>query len=286
MAISIQHFFHEPSYTYSYVVSDRESGHCAVIDPVLDFDAASGATGTEAFTEIISYIRTNRLDLRWILETHAHADHLSSAKAIQNQIGGKVAIGEKVGEVQTAFKKIFNLGDEFVADGRQFDRLIADGETVALGASRIMALATPGHTPACLSYLIEDALFCGDTLFMPDYGTARCDFPGGDAGTLYDSIQTLLKQPPETRIFLCHDYAPNGRDYQFLTTVADQRENNIHIGGGISKEAFVAMRTQRDAGLNMPALILPSLQINIRAGALPPVEDNGTAYLKLPLNLF
>jgi len=285
MAITVKEFFHEPTFTYSYVIADNQSRKAAIIDPVLDFDSASGTTGSHSAAQIIRYIQAENLDLKWIMETHAHADHLSGAKAIQQQIGGRIIIGAKISGVQSVFKSIFNLGEEFIADGSQFDRLVAEGETIQLGDSIFTALATPGHTPACISYLIDDALFCGDTLFMPDYGTARCDFPGGDAATLYDSIEQLLKLPATTRIFMCHDYAPGGRDYQFLTSVAEQQEKNIHVGGDISREEFIAMRTRRDAGLNMPALILPALQINIRAGDLPPVEDNGTAYLKLPINL-
>jgi len=285
MAVTIKEFFHPPTFTYSYIVADNQSKQAAIIDPVLDFCAASGTTGTDSADQLISYIKAENLELQWIMETHAHADHLSGAKAIQQQIGGQIAIGARISEVQSVFKSVFNLEDEFVADGRQFDRLLEDGATLPLGDSTFTVIATPGHTPACVSYLIDDALFCGDTLFMPDYGSARCDFPGGDAATLYDSVQRLLKLPANTRMFMCHDYAPGGRDYEFLTSIGEQLEKNIHVGGGSSKEEFIAMRTERDENLKMPALILPSLQVNIRAGDFPPAEDNGTAYLKLPVNL-
>jgi glyoxylase-like metal-dependent hydrolase (beta-lactamase superfamily II) len=285
MAIVIQHFFHQPSFTYSYVIADNQSKQAAVIDPVLDFDLASGTTDSHSVDQIIGHLRSAGLELRWILETHAHADHLSGAKVIQDALGGKIAIGANIPEVQGVFKSIFNLDKEFVADGSQFDQLFSEGEQIPLGESAFTVLATPGHTPACVSYLIDDALFCGDTLFMPDYGTARCDFPGGDAGVLYDSIQQIFSLPTATRIFMCHDYGPNGRDYQFQTSVAEQRDQNIHVGGGKSRDEFVARRSERDATLGMPALMLPAVQINIRAGGMPPPEENGTAYLKLPLNL-
>ncbi|MDF1818139.1 MAG: MBL fold metallo-hydrolase [Immundisolibacteraceae bacterium] len=286
MAITIKHFFHQQSCTYSYVVTDEQSRQTAIIDPVLDFQPASGRTDTESAQQVIDHIRNEGLDLKWILETHAHADHLTGARAIQAAIGGQLAIGENITQVQTEFGSVFNLAEEFMADARQFDHLLKDGEELPLGESSIRVLATPGHTPSCVSYLIDDALFCGDTLFMPDFGTARCDFPGGDAATLYDSIQRLLALPGQTRMFMCHDYAPNGRDYQCLTSVEQQLNENIHIGNGVTRESFVAMRSERDATLSMPALILPSLQVNIRAGDFPPVEGNGVAYLKIPLNAF
>ena len=284
MAITIKHFFHQQSCTYSYVVTDQQSKQAAIIDPVLDFSPASGKTGSDSADQLIDYIQNHNLDLKWILETHAHADHLTGARAIQAKIGGQIAISAIVTAVQAVFKSVFNLGEEFVADGNHFDHLLEDGEVLPLGESAFTVLATPGRTPACMSYLINDALFCGDTLFMPDFGTARCDFPGGDAATLYDSIQRLLALPDQTRMFMCHDYAPNGRDYQYLTSVGEQAKQNIHIGGGTSRESYIALRSERDATLTMPALILSALQVNIRAGDFPPVEDNGTAYLKLPLN--
>lgn len=284
MAITIEHFFHQQSCTYSYIVTDQQSKQAAIIDPVLDFSPASGKTGSDSADQLIDYIQNHNLDLKWILETHAHADHLTGARAIQAKIGGQIAISAIVTVVQAVFKSVFNLGEEFVADGSHFDHLLENGEVLPLGESAFTVLATPGHTPACMSYLINDALFCGDTLFMPDFGTARCDFPGGDAATLYDSIQRLLALPDQTRMFMCHDYAPNGRNYQYLTSVGEQAKQNIHIGGGTSRESFIALRSERDATLTMPALILSALQVNIRAGDFPPVEDNGTAYLKLPLN--
>lgn len=286
MGINICHFFHPATYTYSYVVVDQATNQAAVIDPVLDFTPASGATATTSAEELMAYIQSQGLELKWILETHVHADHLTAAKTIKETVGGQTGIGARVTDVQGVFKSVFNLGDEFIPDGSQFDRLLADGDTLPLGESRIAVLSTPGHTPACVSYLIDDALFVGDTLFMPDYGTARCDFPGGDAATLFDSIDRLLALPAATRMFMCHDYGPTGREYQYMSTVGEQLENNIHVGGGVSKEEYVATRSARDAELSMPALILPSLQINIRAGDLPPAEDNGTSYLKLPLNAF
>ena len=286
MAITINHFFHQQSCTYSYVVADESSKEAAIIDPVLDFDPASGATSSDSADQLIDHIQARNLNLKWILETHAHADHLTGARAIQEKLGGQIAISAEVTAVQAVFKSVYNLGEEFVADGKHFDHLVQDEEVLPLGESAFTVIASPGHTPACVTYLIDDALFCGDTLFMPDFGTARCDFPGGDAATLYDSIQRLLALPGKTRMFMCHDYAPNGRDYQHLTSVEQQLKENIHIGNGVSRESFVAMRTERDATLNMPALILPSLQVNIRAGDFPPAEANGTAYLKLPLNAF
>lgn len=285
MQPQVNAFFHAPTFTYTYVVSDGVNPACAVIDPVLDFDYKSGSTATKAADEVIAFIQRQGLTLEWILETHAHADHISAAKYYQAQLGGKIAIGAQIPLVQAVFKKVFNYGDEFSADGTQFDALLDANCQLKIGALDVKVLHTPGHTPACVSYDIAGHLFVGDTLFMPDVGTARCDFPGGDAKVLYDSIQTLLGYPDETPIYLCHDY-PHGREAQYLTTVAEQKAHNIHIGGGKSCEAFVAMRNARDATLEMPNLILPSIQINIRAGALPDVENNGVSYLKLPLNQF
>ena len=289
MSMTIEHFYHQPTATLSYVVADSESKEAAVIDPVLDFVAAAGRTSTDSVQKIIDYLQGNDLKLRWILETHAHADHLSGADLLKKELGGEIAIGKAITQVQEVFKTLFNIGDELVADGRDFDRLLADGDTLPLGNLQIRTLSTPGHTPACSCYQIEDAVFVGDTIFMPSFGTARCDFPGGDAGTLYDSIQKLLSLPPETRLFMCHDYPKKGESYRYLTSVQEEREQNIHLtlapaAGQSPKQAYVEMRSGRDAGLGAPALILPALQYNIRAGKPPQPEDNGVAYLKLPLN--
>ncbi|MGM0768054.1 MAG: MBL fold metallo-hydrolase [Pseudomonadota bacterium] len=283
----VQHFFDEPTNTFSYVVRDPDSSACAIIDSVLDFDYAAGRTDVRSADEIIAYIRREGLTVEWILETHVHADHLSAAPYLHDKLGGRTGIGAHIVEVQNIFGKAFNAGTEFVRDGSQFGRLFNEGDQVEIGNLKVRVLHTPGHTPACLTYVIGDAAFVGDTLFMPDYGTARCDFPGGDARTLYRSIQKVLALPPETRIFLCHDYkAPDRETYQHLTTVAEQRRENVHVHEGISEEEFVRMRTERDATLDMPRLILPSVQVNMRAGHMPPAEDNGQVYLKVPLNLF
>jgi glyoxylase-like metal-dependent hydrolase (beta-lactamase superfamily II) len=282
--LQIESFFDEATSTVSYIVFDRATQACAVIDSVLDYDPKSGRTSTASADRIIARVRELDARLEWILETHVHADHLSAAPWIKQQLGGRLGIGEHIVTVQQVFGKLFNAGSEFERDGSQFDHLFRDGETFTIGSLQARALHTPGHTPACMSYLIEDAAFVGDTLFMPDYGTARCDFPGGNARTLYRSIRTLLSLPPDTRLFMCHDYMPDGRAPRWETTVADERAHNIHVHDGISEDDFVAMRTARDATLDMPVLILPSVQVNMRAGHLPPPEDNGTRYLKIPLD--
>lgn len=280
----IKAFFDPATYTISYVVHDKAGGPCAIIDPVLDFDAKAARTSTVSAQAILDYVAAQGLAVEWILETHAHADHLSSAYWIKQQVGGKIGIGEGITGVQQHFAGLFNLGSEFVADGSQFDHLFAAGEQFSLGELSCEVLFTPGHTPACISYRIEDAVFVGDTLFMPDYGTARADFPGGDARALYQSIQHILALPPETRLFMCHDYLPNGREPQWETTVAEQRRANLMVHEGVSEQDFVAARHKKDAALAAPVLILPSLQVNIRAGQLPTAEANGIQYLKLPLN--
>jgi len=283
----VQHFFDEPTNTFSYVVRDPASQACAIIDSVLDFDYASGTTDVRSADEIVEYVRANGLSVEWILETHVHADHLSAAPYLHQKLGGKTGIGAHIRDVQEIFGKAFNAGTEFARDGSQFDRLFRDGDTFAIGGLECRVMHTPGHTPACLTYVIGDAAFVGDTLFMPDYGTARCDFPGGDARVLYQSIRKVLALPAQTRIFLCHDYKAPGRDeYVHQTTVAEQREANIHVHDGISEDEFVKMRTERDATLDMPRLILPSVQVNMRAGEMPPPEDNGQVYLKVPVNFF
>jgi glyoxylase-like metal-dependent hydrolase (beta-lactamase superfamily II) len=287
MTPKVKTFFDEPTNTFSYVVQDPTSNACAIIDSVLDFDYASGRTDVHSADAIIAYVKAEKLQVEWILETHVHADHLSAAPYLHDALGGKTGIGAMITVVQETFGKAFNAGTEFARDGSQFDQLFNEGDRFAIGNMEGYILHTPGHTPACLSYVIGDAVFVGDTLFMPDYGTARCDFPGGDAKTLYRSIQKVLSLPDETRIFLCHDYkAPGREEYVHETSVAEQRKNNIHVHEGISEAEFVRMRTERDATLAMPALILPSVQVNMRAGDMPPAEDNGQVYLKLPINLF
>jgi glyoxylase-like metal-dependent hydrolase (beta-lactamase superfamily II) len=278
-------FFDEPTFTVSYVVTDPETKVCAVVDSVLDFDPASGRTNTESADEIIEFIQKNDLKVEWILETHVHADHLSAAPYIQEKLGGKIAIGAEIRTVQDTFGKIFNEGTRFQRDGSQFDKLMVDDDTFRIGNIEAHAMHTPGHTPACMTYVVGDAAFVGDTMFMPDYGTARADFPGGDARTLYRSIKKVLSLPPETRLFMCHDYKAPGRDeYKWETTVAEERANNVHVHDGVTEDEFVAMREARDATLDMPRLILPSIQINMRAGQMPEPDDNGTSYLKIPLN--
>ena len=283
----VTHFFDEPTNTFSYVVQDPDSRACAILDSVLDFDYAAGRTDVRSADEIIAFVRDNDLQVEWVLETHVHADHLSAAPYLHETLGGKTGIGANITVVQDVFGKAFNAGTEFARDGSQFDRLFEEGDTFAIGNLEGRVLHTPGHTPACLTYVIGDAAFVGDTLFMPDFGTARCDFPGGDARTLYRSIQKVLALPEETRLFLCHDYkAPGREEYQHETSVAEQRAANVHVHEGISEEAFVKMRTERDATLGMPRLILPSVQVNMRAGEMPPAEDNGQVYLKVPINKF
>lgn len=286
----IKAFFDPATWTLSYVVFDHAGGHCAIVDSVLDYDNNAGRTSTQSADALMAFVKTQGLTVQWILETHAHADHLSAAHHLRKHLGGKIAIGAAITDVQNVFKGIFNLEPAFQPDGSQFDHLFKDDEHFAIGDLQARALAVPGHTPACMAFQVynptgSDAVFVGDTLFMPDVGTARCDFPGGDAHTLFHSVQALLALPAETRLFMCHDYPPEGRVAAWETTVAVQRASNIHIRNGISQEAFVAMRSQRDAGLDLPALILPSVQINIRAGAMPPAEANGQRYLKVPLNL-
>jgi len=286
MAAEIRAFFHNTSSTYSYVVSDPASRHAAVIDPVLDYDAAAGRTDTASAQAIVSYVRSAGLQLDWILETHAHADHLSAAQFIKQELGGTLAIGEGIRKVQAVFAKLFNIEAELHTDGSQFDHLFHDGEEFKIGELHGKAMATPGHTSDSLTYVIEDAAFVGDTMFMPDSGTARCDFPGGDAGMLYDSIYRTLSLPETTRLFMCHDYAPGGREYRNETTVAEQKRDNIHVHDGISRDEYIAMRTARDKTLKVPALLLPAVQVNIRAGKLPDPESNRTRYLKIPLDKF
>lgn len=281
----IQSFFDKATFTVTYVVSDPAAKVCAVIDPVLDFDAAAGRTSHASADAVIAYVRGEGLRVDWILETHAHADHLSAGAYLKSVLGGKLAIGAHIADVQKVFAGVFNLEEGFAADGRQFDVLFKDGEVFGIGALKARVMHTPGHTPACVTYLIEDAAFVGDTLFMPDYGSARADFPGGDARTLYRSIRRILALPEKTRIFTCHDYkAPGRAEFAWESTVEQQRRNNIHVRDEVGEDAFVAMRTARDKTLSMPHLILPSIQVNIRAGALPPAEDNGVSYLKLPVN--
>ncbi len=284
MKPNIKAFFDEPTSTISYVVAEPKGDRCAIIDPVLDYDPRSGRISTLAADLIIEFVRDTGLKVDWILETHAHADHLTSSAYLKENLGGRIAIGEHVTIVQQTFKKLFNLDDSFADDGSQFDHLFADGERFAIGGLSCEAMHTPGHTPACVSYVIGDAVFVGDTLFMPDFGTARCDFPGGDAATLYRSIQRLLSLPPETRLFMCHDYPPESRGPAWETTVSAERQHNIHVGTGVSEEQFVAVRNERDKSLELPLRILPSVQVNIRAGRFPPPEDNGVSYLKIPLN--
>jgi glyoxylase-like metal-dependent hydrolase (beta-lactamase superfamily II) len=285
MKAQIKSFFDKATWTFTYVVSDPEARVCIVIDPVLNYDPKSGRTLTQSADQVLEYITSNQLQLEWILETHAHADHLTAAKYLQDMLGGKIAIGEKVQKIQGVFKGIFNLGDEFKADGSQFDHLIKDGENISFGNLNIESIAVPGHTPACLAYKIDDAIFVGDTLFPSDVGTARCDFPGGDASTLYKSIKKILSYPESTNLYMCHDYPPTNRQVIGRTTVGEQRENNIHIRDGVTEDAFVQMRKARDATLEVPVLLLPSIQVNIRAGAMPLKEDNGTSYMKIPINL-
>jgi glyoxylase-like metal-dependent hydrolase (beta-lactamase superfamily II) len=277
-------FFDPKTFTVTYVVWDHATRRAAVIDPVLDYDFKSGHTGTASADEVLAYLRGNDLQVDWILETHAHADHLSGARYFQQHAGGRIAIGEHIREVQATFKKLFNLERSFLPDGSQFDHLFRDGETFRIGELEATALLVPGHTPADMAYQVEGAVFVGDTLFMPDVGSARADFPGGDAHQLYRSIHRLLDLPPETAIYVCHDYPPSSRAARWQTTVAEQRAHNIHVHDGIGEEAFVQMRRARDATLDVPTLILPSIQVNVRGGQLPPPDDNGVAYLRIPLN--
>jgi glyoxylase-like metal-dependent hydrolase (beta-lactamase superfamily II) len=281
---TIAAFFDRGTGTVSYVVADVATRQAAVIDPVLGYDFKSGHTDTGSADAVLAHIAAQGLAVQWILETHAHADHLSAARYLQERAGGRIAIGENIRVVQATFKKLYNLERTFLPDGSQFDHLFTDGEVFSIGDTQATALLVPGHTPADMAYLIEDAVFVGDTLFMPDVGSARADFPGGDAHILYRSMRRLLALPPQTRLFVCHDYPPAGRAPKWETTVAEQRAANIHVRDGITEEAFVAMRSARDATLEVPTLILPAIQVNVRAGQLPPPDDNGIAYLRIPLN--
>lgn len=284
-APQVKAFFDEPTFTVSYVVSDAATGKAAIIDSVWNFDQASGRTSFESADQIVAYLAAEKLEVEWILETHAHADHLSAAPYLQEKLGGKLAIGREIVTVQGVFGKIFNEGTEFARDGSQFDRLLDDGDMLMIGDIRLLALHVPGHTPADMAYVVGDALFTGDTMFMPDYGSARADFPGGDARQLYRSVRRLMQLPDATRVFLCHDYkAPNRDDFVWETTMLAERTGNVHIHEGVTEDQFVEMRTQRDATLSMPKLILPALQVNIRAGHLPEPDENGVRYLKLPVD--
>ncbi|MCE4555355.1 MBL fold metallo-hydrolase [Roseateles cellulosilyticus] len=282
---TVQAFFDDKTFTVSYVIADSASRCAAIVDPVLDFDFKSGRTSTVQADRLLAYVREHGLTVQWILETHAHADHLSSARYLQEHVGGRIAIGERIREVQATFKKLYNLERNFLPDGAQFDHLFKDEEVFHIGDIEARALLVPGHTPADMAYVTDGTVFVGDTLFMPDIGTARADFPGGDAHTLYASMRRILALPPQTRMFVCHDYPPAGRAPAWETTVAEQRASNIHVRDGITEAEFVSMRKARDATLDVPALILPSIQINIRAGQLPPAEGDGVSYLKIPLNV-
>ena len=278
-------FFDAATYTVTYVVHDPATGEAAIVDSVLDFDPNSGRTATTSADAVIDYVNSHKLKVIWLLETHAHADHFSAAPYLQEKLGGKIAIGEHITTVQQVFGKLFNAGTEFERDGSQFDALFKDGDTFAIGNLPVTVMHVPGHTPACLAYVVGEAVFVGDTMFMPDYGTARADFPGGDARTLFRSLRRILSLPPETRLFMCHDYLPKGRsEYVWETTVAEEREGNVHAHDGITEDEFVAMREARDATLDMPRLILPSVQVNMRAGHMPPADENGVTYLKIPVN--
>ncbi len=284
--VNVTSFFDEPTNTVTYVLTDAGSNKSAIIDPVLDYNHNSGRTDTKSADEVIDYVCTHGLNVEFLLETHVHADHLSAAPYLKNKLGGKIVIGNQIETVQKVFAQLFHAEPDFDTHGRQFDMLVDEGDELTLGSSKIKVMHTPGHTPACLTYLVNDVVaFVGDTLFMPDFGTARCDFPGGDARQLYRSIQRILALPEDTKLYLCHDYKAPGRDeYVWETTVKEQREANIHVHNGVSEDEFVQMRTRRDAGLDMPRLLFPSVQVNMRAGELPPAEGNGVQYLKIPLN--
>jgi glyoxylase-like metal-dependent hydrolase (beta-lactamase superfamily II) len=284
MRPDVKSFFHRGTWTITHVVRDPDSAVCAIVDPVLDFNLKSGRTGTAAADEVIAWVRERGLEVAWLLETHAHADHLTAAPYLQQELGGKIGIGAGIVEVQAIFRDFFNVEPDFATDGSQFDHLFGDDESFPIGEMTATAWQTPGHTPACTTYLAGDAAFVGDTVFMPDSGSARADFPGGDAATLYRSIQRILALPPDTTLYMCHDYGPNGRDFAWITTVAEQRENNPHVRDGISEAEFVKLRKDRDDKLEVPNLLLPSVQVNMRAGRLPPPESNDVSYLKLPLN--
>lgn len=290
--MQVETFFDAATFTFSHILWDEHTQHCALIDSVLDYDPKSGRTHTASADRLIERVQTLGLKVQWLLETHVHADHLSAAPYLQDKLGGQLAIGSHITTVQSVFGKLFNAGTEFARDGSQFDRLLQDGDRLQLGTLQLLAMHTPGHTPACMSYVVSDpthpeqapSVFVGDTLFMPDYGTARCDFPGGSAETLFASIQKVLSLPDDTVLYMCHDYPPAGREPQFKTTVGAQKRDNVHVHQGVSQADFVQMRQARDATLDMPVLILPSVQVNMRAGQLPPPEDNGQRYLKIPLN--
>ena len=279
----VEPFFDPATNTISYVVKDPNSNSCAIVDSVLDFDYASGRTDTRSADAVVNYVQENNLTVEWLLESHVHADHLSAAPYLQEKLGGKIGIGDRITVVQDTFGKVFNEGTEFQRDGSQFDALFKDGDVYEIGGLRAFAIYTPGHTPACMTHVVGNAAFVGDTLFMPDGGSARADFPGGDAGTLYDSIQKVLALPDEMRLFMCHDYGPNGRNIEWETTVGDEKKHNIHVGEGKTREEFIKFRTERDAQLDMPKLIIPSLQVNMRAGDIPTDKD-GRPMLKVPLN--
>ena len=286
MSARVQAFFDPATYTVTYVVADPGSRRCALVDTVLDYDPKSGRTSTKSADEVIAFVEAERLAVDWILETHAHADHLSAAQYLKQRLGGKVAIGELITRVQAGFKRLFNEDERFATDGSQFDHLFRDGETFQVGELTGRVLHTPGHTPACISYVIGDECFVGDTLFMPDYGTARCDFPGGNAAELYRSIKKILDLPPDTRLWMCHDYLTPTRDHHaWESTVREERKHNVHVHDGIEEQEFVKLRQARDATLAMPVLILPAVQINMRAGHKPPPEANGVSYLKIPLDV-
>jgi glyoxylase-like metal-dependent hydrolase (beta-lactamase superfamily II) len=280
---AITAFFDEDTFTVTYIVADPDTKQCAVIDTVLDYDANMGRTRTDSADKVIASIKEQGLTVTWLIETHVHADHLSAAPYIQQQLGGKIAIGDQITQVQDIFGNLFHAEDGFSRNGSQFDHLLTPNEELKIGNLSMTAMHTPGHTPACMSFVVGDACFVGDTLFMPDYGTARCDFPGGDATTLYESMEQILSLPDETRLFMCHDYAPGGREYLWESTVAESKATNIHLAGK-TKAEFINMRTTRDAQLSAPRLLLPSVQVNMRAGHMPPVEDNGIAYIKIPVN--
>ena len=283
----VKAFFDAPTNTVSYVASDPGTGCCAIIDPVLNYDQAAGRTSTESAHRLIAHVQEAGLQVDWIIDTHVHADHLTAASFIRETLGGRIGIGEKISSVQEVFGDLFNEGHSFRTDGSQFDHLFRDGETYKVGSIDARAVHTPGHTPACMSHVIGDAIFVGDTVFMPDFGTARCDFPGGDAGTLYDSIQRLFAYPDETRVFVCHDYKAPGRDvYTWETTVGEQKRHNVHVRNGTARNEFITLRTTRDTTLALPTLILPSVQVNMRAGHFPEPENNGRRYLRIPINAF
>jgi len=285
MTPKVTGFFDDATNTISYVVQDPKGRACAIVDSVLDFDYASGRTDTKSADAIIAFVKEHDLDVQWLLETHVHADHLSAAPYLQDALGGKIGIGDRIQVVQDTFGKVFNEGTEFQRDGSQFDQLFQEGDSFHIGQMRADVLHTPGHTPACLTYVVGDAAFVGDTLFMPDFGTARCDFPGGSSEQLYDSVQKILALPDDTRIFVGHDYkAPGREDYAWETTVGEQKAKNVHVGGDATKDSFVEMRDARDATLGMPKLIIPSLQVNMRAGQMPPADDDGKVFLKVPVN--